>query len=131
MNIKEIIGFCFEKGLLVDREVLSLFDETDTESTKLILEKVKTQTNQRIVTRKVLSKSFLKEFFSEFPEEEKKLETLKIKLGLSIEISKETERREERNQGFIGGSVRVTPFCPPANGKIKKISMITPYLFRN
>ena len=39
---KEILGFCLEKGLLIDKEILNLFSGTvDTESAKLIIEKIK------------------------------------------------------------------------------------------
>ena len=41
MNPKELLKFCLENGLLLDEEVLNLLAETsDTESAKLILEKI-------------------------------------------------------------------------------------------
>jgi len=40
METKEILKFCLENGLLVDEEVLKLFEGvSDTESVKLIIEK--------------------------------------------------------------------------------------------
>ena len=89
MNDKEILKFCLEKGILLDKEVLSLFKELeDVNSVKTVLEKVKTQTQQRIITKKVFSnQEQTKEFFLNLPEESQK--KLKIKLGLIIEISKE------------------------------------------
>ena len=93
MNTEEILKFCLENGLLVDKEVLNLFSETsDVESIKLIISKIKNQTNQKILTKNTFNenKDKVNEIFLELPEEKRRsLENLKIKLGLSIEISKE------------------------------------------
>ena len=103
MNTEEILKFCLENGLLVDREVLNLFSETsDIESIKLIINKIKNQTNQKILTKSTFdeNRDKVNEIFLERPEEKRKnLENLKIKLGLSIEISKEisTELIKESN----------------------------------
>ncbi len=95
MDSKKILEFCLEKGLLLDKEVLDLFSETgDVESLKLIIEKIKNNTEKRIITKKVFfeNKNQVNQFFLTLPEEnQKKLEKLKIKLGLSIEISHEQE----------------------------------------
>lgn len=95
MNSKEILQFCLEKGLLLDKEVLDLFSETgDTESLKLIIEKIKNHTEKKIITKDIFleNKSQVKEVFSALPKEnQKRLEKLKIKLGLSIEILREEE----------------------------------------
>jgi len=93
MNPQEVLKFCIEKGLLLDEGMLQLLKETsDTESAKLIIEKIKNSTSQKIITKEVFLKhrKEVKEFFSSLPEEKQnKLEKLKIKLGLRIEISKE------------------------------------------
>jgi hypothetical protein len=93
MNTQEILKFCLENGFLLDKEVLNLFNETnDTESVKLIIEKIKNSTNQRIITKSLFNQNKDKVFqiFSDLPKEnQQNLENLKIKLGLSIEISKE------------------------------------------
>ena len=95
MNPQEILRFCLEKGLLLDKEVLNLFSESsDLESLKLIIEKIKSHTQQRIITKNVFyeNKEQVNQFFLTLPEKnQKKLEKLKIKLGLSIEISQERE----------------------------------------
>lgn len=93
MNAQEILKFCLEKGILLDKEVLNLFSETtDTTSVKLIIEKIKDYTHERIITKEVFdkNKNQVTQFFLELPQEnQKQLEKLKINLGLSIEISKE------------------------------------------
>ncbi len=102
MDTQEILKFCLERGFLLDKEVLALFDETnDVEAVKIIIEKIKDSTNQRIITKNLFNQNKDKVFqiFSMLPKEnQQQLEKLKIKLGLSIEISKEfsTSKVEEK-----------------------------------
>jgi len=75
MNTEEILKFCLENGLLVDKEVLNLFSETsDVESIKLIINKIKNQTNQKILTKSTFdqNKDKVNEIFLELPEEKRK-----------------------------------------------------------
>ena len=93
MNSQEILKFCLKEGLLLDREVLNLFSEiNDIESAKIILEKITSYTQQKIITKNLFDKNKdqVNRFFLDLPlENQKKLEKLKIKLGLSIEISRQ------------------------------------------
>ena len=81
-----------EQGVLVDTDILSIFSEvSDIESVKIIIEKIKNYTNQKIISKSVFdqNKDKVKEFFLELPKEnQEKLEQLSVKLGLSIEISR-------------------------------------------
>jgi len=92
---REILEFCLGKGILLDREILNLFkDINDVDSLKLIIEKIMSNTSQRIITKKIFNQNReqVSQFFLDLPKEnQKKLEKLKIKLGLSIEISREEE----------------------------------------
>jgi len=125
MDSEEIFKFCLENGLLVDREVLSLFSEAgDIESAKLIIKKIKNHTQQKIITKSIFSenKDRVNQFFEELPEENKKrFETLKIKLGLNIEISREVstdvvKKDAKENQD---GIVRVINMNPSFSKKIE------------
>ena len=93
MDPKEILKFCIDKGFLLDGETLTLFaEEKDMESVKLIIEKLKSSTSKRVITKNFFeqNKEKINEFFLDLPKEkQKKLEKLKISLGLQIEISKE------------------------------------------
>ena len=52
MDSKEILKFCLQKGLLLDEEMLNIFSEAeDTESVKLIIEKIRSHTKKRIITK--------------------------------------------------------------------------------
>ncbi|MCF7910721.1 metallophosphoesterase [Candidatus Pacearchaeota archaeon] len=93
MQSKEVLKFCVEKGFLLDKDILELFQEIgDEESVKLLISKLKETTSQRFLTKNVIfnNKEAIFEVFSNLPKENKKyLEKLNIKLGLNIEISKE------------------------------------------
>ena len=100
MDEKEILKFCIERGLLIEPEALNLFSEIsdDTESVKLIIEKIKNHTQKRIITRSLFeqNKEQVSEFFLTLPKEnQKSLEKLKIKLGLQIEISRLSQVQSE------------------------------------
>ena len=100
MNSQEILNLCFEKGLLIDDEILRLFSELDEESVGIFIEKVKTL-RQRIITKKILDKNKEKmnELFLALPEEnQKKFEKFKIKFGLNIEISREIKIEETKKE---------------------------------
>lgn len=92
----QILNFCLQRGLLVDNEVLNLLSETsDIDSIKIVIEKIKSNTTQKIITRNLLDKNKeqVNQVISSLPVEiQRNFENLKIKLGLSIEISKEVEK---------------------------------------
>jgi DNA polymerase II small subunit len=122
MDMKEILRFCMERGLLLDSEVLRLFSETsDEESIKLVLEKIRTSTQKRIITKELLeeNKEQVSEFLLTLPKEnQEQLETLKIKLGLQIEISKTRTPKpkivsfEESPKEISMGNVKIL-YSPP------------------
>jgi len=126
MNNQEILRFCLEKGFLLDKEVLNIFNETsDVESIKLIMEKIRDTTHQRIITKNLFNQNKEKVFqiFSTLPKEnQQNLEGLKIKLGLSIEISQEfsKEKKEEIKEEQYFDKVRV--LASPQN-IIKKLEV--------
>jgi len=107
MDQKELLKFCVEKGILIDKEVLSLFEDSeDIDSVKLVLEQIQKQTKQRILTKNVFDehkKGFIRSFSSLPEANQKKLEKLKINLGLSIEISREniSSNKEIQNEGEL------------------------------
>jgi DNA polymerase II small subunit len=110
---KDILKFCLEKGLLVDTEVLNLFNDVqDLDSVKLIMEKIKSDTNQNMITRNVLEKNKenVNRFIVGLPEEKQKvLEKFKIKLGLSIEIEAEVSSVKKKEEVIEKSIVRISP----------------------
>ena len=127
MDPKQILKFCIERGLLVDKDVLTLFSESkDFESVKLMIENIKNQTHQKIITKELFNKNLEKvtQVFSLLPEEQQKnLESLKIKLGLSIEISKEVVsplKQKETDFEILNeeGRVKIISASPARNAKI-------------
>ncbi len=98
MDAKEILKFCIERGLLVEPSVLELLSEAqDRESVEIIIEKLKSQTQKRIITKTLLVKNTeaVNNLFLSLPKKnQESLEKLKIKLGLQIEIYKESSKKE-------------------------------------
>jgi DNA polymerase II small subunit len=140
MDPKKILKFCLENGLLVDKEVLNLFDETqDIESVKLIIEKIKDHTKQNVITKSIFyeNKEKVNELFYELPQKnQKELESLKIKLGLSIEISREKcipeeeletkkEKQDYLNENAEKGEVKVLSPLPVSKNKIEVQDFVT------
>ena len=137
MDNKEILKFCFEKGCLLDQEILKLFQEIeDTETVKIMIEKIKNHTHQGVITKKVFeeNKESVREFFLDLPKEnQKNLEKLRIKLGLRIEISQEVSRQiveplnkeegeqvnSKRDFSNSDNSVRVVSMPPIISKKIE------------
>jgi len=130
MESREILKFCLEKGLLLDKEVLNLFNETgDFESVKLIIERIRSYTREKIITKNVFNenKEQVNRFFLTLPKEnQKRLEKLKIKLGLSIEISKqESDLKIPPPQGFKKIQVLTSQFEPIQTEEISEEIEIT------
>jgi len=126
MDPKEILNYCLEKGLLLDQEVLKIFNDAsiDSDSVKLILEKIKIHTNQRLLTKDFLlnNQKYLDNIFLDFPKEKQKnVETLKIKLGLNIKISKEVSIEVESSKKEVSemNSIKVLSSFPVLDKKIE------------
>jgi len=125
-----------EKGFLLDNEVLNIFNETsDVESVKLIMEKIRDTTHQRIITKHLFDQNKEKVFqiFSALPKEnQQQLESLKIKLGLCIEISHEIlekkDIKQETNESNFE-NIKVLSSYPITTKKIEAVDF-TKY-FRN
>jgi hypothetical protein len=111
MNNSEILKFCVDNGLLLDSEVLGLFDEIkDVNSIKLILEKIKESTNQRVITKNLFNqnKEKVSQILTSLPNENQQaIKKLKINFGLNIEISKEIVYKNNELQQNIQNSVKV------------------------
>ncbi|MFH1801756.1 MAG: metallophosphoesterase [archaeon] len=117
MPSREILRFCLEKGLLLDADVLKLFSEAgDVNAVKTIIEKIKTQTQKRIITKSLLSdRENLEKVFLTLPKESHEvIDNIKIKLGLSIEISREIKDRQD---------IQKSPEKAVENSDVKVISM--------
>lgn len=135
MDTKKILKFCLEKGMLLDKEVLNLFSETsDTESVKLIIEKIRKSTKQNIITKNIFyeNRGEINKFFSDLPKENQKgLESLKIKLGLSIEISREKSLpAEQKAESKEKSEIRVLYSFPPLGHKIEVQDFVKYYRSR-
>ncbi|MBU2053291.1 MAG: metallophosphoesterase [Nanoarchaeota archaeon] len=137
MENKEVLKYFLEKGLLVDNEVLDLFSGVkDVDFVKLMIEKIKKHTQQKVITKGIFSKDAeqVNKLFLDFPQEsQEKLEKLKIKLGLSIEISKEISIKAVKTENFKEmnslPNIKYALPVPEPNKKIEVKNFVT--YFRN
>ncbi len=110
MDEKEILKFCLNKGILLDKEVLSLLSEAlESESEMKVIEKIRENSQKKFITKNVFCENIkqVNQIFSTLSEDKKKkLETLKIKLGLELEISKESISLEKNNPGVSESRVK-------------------------
>lgn len=99
MESQEILKLFLQKGILIDREILNLFSETeDLEALKIIVDTIKNHTQKKVITRTLFedNKEQISQILSSLPKERQlTVEKLKINLGLSIEVSKEIENTPE------------------------------------
>ncbi len=102
----EILKYCAEKGLLLDREVAEILSNLSENAAREIIEKVS------LLKGRVISKSFLNEnatnlraIVSSAPEFEKICINLGIKIEISREIQKPEPVEEKRIESF--GNIRV------------------------
>ncbi|VVB80148.1 DNA polymerase II small subunit [uncultured archaeon] len=123
METKEVLAYCLKKGLLVDKEVLSLFSETqDFESAKLIIEKVReSNPTSKILTKHILleNREQVNQILEILPAQYRQdFEKLRINLGLSIEICKEVSSTAVSTSPEEVSSVRVLSNFEPVSKKL-------------
>ena len=104
-KISEVLKFCLEKGILLDKETCNLLSGFDNETVRKIVEKF-SGLKERLITKSFFNKNVEK--ISELIEDKKIFEKLKIDLGLSLEISRESylttkeEKRTENKEISLG-----------------------------
>ncbi|MCA9487447.1 MAG: metallophosphoesterase [Nanoarchaeota archaeon] len=130
MEKEKILKFCFEKNLLLDKDLLEIFSSiSNFEDIRLVLEKLKNQTNKRFITKQVIleNDNLLKNLISRGSLKNKtQMQELTIKLGINLEIS--AKQKIVENQGF-SGSVNLSPFSEEYPKPLDTKSFVT--YFRN
>lgn len=96
---KEILRFCVNKGMLLDKEVFeTVVKIKDKESIEELLERINMVCKERLVTKSFFNNN-IERLGEVFQDEKKKiLEKIYINLGINIEIKKELKVREEERQ---------------------------------
>ncbi|MFA5953688.1 MAG: metallophosphoesterase [Candidatus Pacearchaeota archaeon] len=98
MDKKELLNFCIEKKVLLDKDLLEIFSNSeDFSSVKMFIEQIQSLTNKNIITKEVLNsnKDNLREFFLSDPRNKEILKELTIKFGLNLEISAKIHSQKE------------------------------------
>lgn len=96
---QENLNFFIKKGFLLDNEMLKFFSQLkDQEIANRILDKIKSISNERIITKDLIGKNIskMKEVFLNLDGEKKKVvERFFVNLSLSFEIQKESYIEEK------------------------------------
>jgi DNA polymerase II small subunit len=91
---EDILKFCIEKGVLLDKETLNSLSGFDEDEARELIEKL-SNLKEKIITKSFFNKNAEK--ISELIKNNKIIEKLKINFGLSFEISRErfVEKKKE------------------------------------
>ncbi len=151
MDKREILKFCIERGILLDKEFLNLFDEqTDSETIKILIQQIKEITHEKIINKNLFS--LVKEDFFEklsyslkIKNSEKIINSLKIKLNLSFDSStvsnnpnisqqekaeqKKENKKEGSNQILKYEDIKISFSYPQSNKKLEVFNFVN--YFRN
>lgn len=107
MNTSEVLQFCLNKGLLIDKEVLNLFGNSlDDNSIKLFIERLKNYTKGSVINKEVLNnnKKIIERFISDLPIEKSNLENLKKDLDM---VSEENENDNSSSEIEATKSIQI------------------------
>ncbi len=114
---QDILKLCFQKGILLDKEVLEMISEIDDkEVVKELLDKINITCNEKIISKSFFYKNIDKlQSVVLNTENEKKivLEKLFVNLGINLEIGRETKEIE------ITRNIEV---FPERQGKVRVLS---------
>jgi len=97
-KVEDVLKFCMEKGLLIDKETCKLLSELDENTARSVVEKF-SNLKEKLITRSFLDKNAEK--ISELIEDRKITEKLNIKFGVSLEISRESEIKRVKEEEEI------------------------------
>lgn len=116
----EILKFCMEKGLLLDKDVCEILSSLEDEEAKEVIDRISH------LKAKIITKSFFYENANKLkeiiPQGNRVFEKLKINLDLSIEISREIKlEKEERTENK---SIKVLSSVIQQTKKLKVIDFV-------
>jgi len=110
----QILKYCIEKGILLDKEVLDLLSRIENfEIAKEILEKINLVSREKMITKSFFTRNVdkVREALIDIKGGEKTVERIYINLGVNLEIRKERiieeERKEKKEEGFLKNNLNI------------------------
>ena len=114
----ENLKFFIERGFLLDNEMLKFFSELSDESVaSQILDKIKTISNERVITKSLIDKNLgkIQDVFSSLEDDKKQLvERYFLNLSLNIEIKKEKYIDERTKEDYSNSLRIISPSIVPS-----------------
>jgi len=126
--MSNILKFCIEKGILLDKETHDFFSQFDDNTVKDIIDKF-ALLKERVINKTSLSKNLGK--IQNLIEDKKVVDKIKINFGVSFEITRERyveEEKEEKKENDLG-NIKVLMSAPNISKKIEPMDFV--YYFRS
>jgi DNA polymerase II small subunit len=121
--MNNILKFCIEKGVLLDKATFDFFSQFDETIAKDIIEKFSVL-KEKVINKNSLSKNFDK--IQNLIENKKVVEKIKVNFGISFEILRESyvpekEKKEEVNEL---GNLKILMSVPNISKKIEPMDFV-------
>lgn len=124
--MNNILKFCIEKGVLLDKDTLDFFGQFDEGTARDIIEKF-SLLKEKVINKTSLTKNIDK--IQALIENKKLVEKIRVNFGISFEILRESyvekEVKEEKNEL---GNIKVLMSVPNISKKIRPMDFV--YYFR-
>jgi len=121
--VEEILDICIRKGFLVDKDILNILNElNDINLTEIILESIKKEYHERILTRNFFNDNKTKLYCS-LSNRSSIVEKLFLKLGVSLEITKEISFSNRETNTSLKSSKESVKILKSYNFNPKKIEV--------
>jgi len=121
--VEKILDICIKNGFLVDKDILNIFNElNDVKLTEIILESIKKEYTERILTRNFFN-SNKSRLYNSLGNKSSIVEKLFLKLGVSLEITKEVLFHQEEIVPLIKSSKENIKILKSYNFNPKKIEV--------
>ncbi|MEM4230642.1 MAG: metallophosphoesterase [Candidatus Pacearchaeota archaeon] len=115
--MNNILKFCIEKGILLDKESFDFFSQFDEDTIKDIIEKFSVL-KERVINKSSLSKNINK--IQNLILDKKIIEKIKVNFGISFEITREkiVEKKQETKENELG-NIKILMSVPNFSQKIQ------------
>lgn len=116
---EEILKICLKKGILLDSEMSEILSKLDLGEVERLIDRIITQSNEKLITKSFLSKNFDKISYSD-EGEKRTIEKLGLNLGLSLEITREKiEKVEVKNIDCVFRNIKILSSVKQLSRKIE------------
>jgi len=126
--MNNILKFCIEKGVLLDKDTFNFFSQFDEGTAKEIIEKF-SLLREKVINKNSLSKNIDK--IQNLIENKKIVEKIRVNFGISFEILRESYMPKEKKEEVSElGNVKVLMSVPNISKKIEPMDFVRYFRLR-